>query len=392
MTERPSPATSAQRLFYFDLARALLMFLGVPYHVARIYGSGRDNAVLSNDRSTVLDLLAEFLHSFRMESFFAVAGFFSLLILLREPVWTWLQGRLVRIAVPLICCTLLFAPVQAYTLTRYAMMTGALPSGDFGDAFLARYLALPYTVMHLWFLHALLGLTIALAAAAWICRSIPACGRLASALADGLARLSSRPFWMGGILLAALFSIVWMVSPPPQPFIPMFFVNKIWLFAPFFLFGAAMAARPALREWMIRTDALTPLLALAFSALFVVADHVAGSGSMLRAVGACGAGLFWLHTILSMAARHLDRHSPLVRHMCDASFTVYLFHLPIALLLALPLLRVSWPPVLEFLILVTVTTALSLIIHEIIRKSALLSLMFNGVSPAKFHRKSSAAA
>lgn len=380
-------ATKAPRLFYFDVARALLMFLGVPYHVARIYGNGRDNAVLSPDRSSALHFLAEFLHSFRMESFFVVAGFFSLLILAREPVWTWLRGRLVRIAVPLVCCTFLFAPIQTFTLTLYAERQGSLGWTSFAQAYWARLSTTPFTIMHLWFLHALLGLTLLLGAFAFCVRRFPSLRAFFSRFLDGLQQITRLPFWLGGLLLMLPGAVVWAVAPPPSPFFPMFFVNKAWLFAPFFFFGAAMASRPELREWVIRRDRIALVLAPIFSLFFVWVEGNFASGHLLEGVAACAAGLFWLHAILSVASSHLNRHTPLVAYLCDASFSVYLFHLPIALLLALPMLRVQWPPLVEWFLLVAMTTLLSVLLHEIVRRSMLLSLMFNGVQPSRFRQK-----
>lgn len=377
--------STTPRLFYFDLARALLMFLGVPYHVARIYGDGRENIVLSLDKSSFLHFLAEFLHSFRMESFFIVAGFFSLLTLMRDSTGGWLKGRMIRIAVPLAACTILFAPVFLFIRLEYDRAMGV---ADNRHTFLELLADSPIAIMHLWFLHALLLLTIFLGICAFVVRGNATAREGVTRLSDLVQRTVGMPFWLGGLILMIPAALIWMLAPPPSPFYPMYFINKAWIYAPFFLFGCLMAARPALRDWVIAKDGVAILLGVLFSLLFIwgVQRHV----RIAEAIGASAAGLFWLHAILSLASRHFDRHSPVVAYLCDASFTVYLFHLPIALLLAIPLLDVSFPPVLEWAALVAVTTCLSVLVHEVIRRSATLSLLFNGVSPRKYRRKAAA--
>lgn len=226
---------------------------------------------------------------------------------------------------PLVCCTFLFAPIQTFTLLKYAQIQGKVAPGSFEASYWTRLSDTPFTIMHLWFLHALLGLTIMLAVLAVPVRANAGIGRFVSGMLDRITRITRLPFWLGGLILLLPGAIVWALAPPPDPFFPMFFVNKAWLFAPFFLFGAAMSVRPELREWVIRRDP----------------------------VAACGAGLFWLHAILSLAGAHLNRRTPVV----------------------------------EWLLLVAVTTLLAVGLHEIVRRSALLSLMFNGVSPGKFRKK-----
>jgi len=377
-----------RRLFSFDAARALLMFLGVPYHVARIYGEGRTNAVLADEWSAWLGVFAEFIHSFRMEAFFAVAGFFSLLILLREPAWPWLRSRLVRILVPLGFCSFLFSPIQSLTLTLYELIRGEVQAGNFRHAYWARLLDNPVTILHLWFLHTLLLLTLGLAIAAWLIETRDWARQLANRAMHLAMRVTRMPFWLGALWLSGPIALVLASAPAPTPFVPMFFVNKVWTFAPFFLVGAAMAASNDFRDWFLRPNRISKWAAPGFSMIFVAGELHPEWATLTGPIGAAGAGIYWLHLILSLAGQHLDRHSPLIAHLCDASFSVYVFHLPIALLLALPLMSVGIPPVPEFGLLVVVTTTLALGLHEIVRRSCLLSLMLNGVSPSKFRRMS----
>src|SRR5262245_10746740 len=80
------------RLRYIDFCRAVLFSLGVILH----------SAWLLKDRSPFLTHVHDFIHSFRMESFFLIAGFFSAMTLYRNPPEKFLRMRLLRLFVPLV--------------------------------------------------------------------------------------------------------------------------------------------------------------------------------------------------------------------------------------------------------------------------------------------------
>src|SRR6185436_13780013 len=54
------------------------------------------------DRSPFLGHVHGFIHSFRMDSFFLITGFFSAMILFRNPPEKFLRMRLLRLFVPLV--------------------------------------------------------------------------------------------------------------------------------------------------------------------------------------------------------------------------------------------------------------------------------------------------
>lgn len=369
------------RLFYFDFARALLMLLGLPYHIARIYGASRENPIKSDDTSHLLEYLADFLHSFRMEAFFFIAGFFSLFVLLKmHAILPWLRSRLIRICAPLITCTLLFAPIFA------AIILAGNGEPVNGKSLLALWKQPGiHWVYHLWFLYVLAFETLLLGAIVAAIRHVPPAGWLARR-GDALIPLATRlPFIVCASIAVVVITVFWMapygfervtgVSLNP---IPLFvdFIRTVQYF-PFFALGALMAARPALLEWFLIPRGWTPILAIAFSGLYLLAVHTP-SLKPLSYVGLAGAGLFWLHAILTTCRKHLDSHSPAIAYLCEASFTIYLFHLPIACALGLLLLQVGWPPIVEFLIILALTLVSTMAVHEVVRRSALLGLLFNG--------------
>lgn len=78
----------------------------------------------------------------------------------------------------------------------------------------------------------------------------------------------------------------------------------------------------------------------------------------------------------SLRIRHVPR---LVRNISDASFTMYLLHLPFIFVGHLALSALVWHPWLEFGVVVTASGVISYGFHRIlVRRSALLSLLLNG--------------
>ena len=99
---------------YLDTARAVLMLLGIPLHASMIYGDGAQWMISSPEKSYFIGMLGVAIHSFRMHAFFAIAGYFSLVLIRRRGTSSWLRSRLTRIGVPLLAATFLLNPIQGF--------------------------------------------------------------------------------------------------------------------------------------------------------------------------------------------------------------------------------------------------------------------------------------
>ena len=93
------------------------------------------------------------------------------------------------------------------------------------------------------------------------------------------------------------------------------------------------------------------------------------------------AAMGWVVLILSMLRRHAGAPNAKVRALVDASFTIYLLHQPVILILGLLLLPVHAPPVLEWLLITPLTLGLCYAVHGLIRSHPILLFAFNGVLP-----------
>ena len=92
------------------------MFLGILLHGSLTYFSQLFSMELfwpaDNDQSLNLALLFDFIHTWRMPTFFLLAGFFAHLVIERKHFFYFFRDRLKRILLPL----LIFGPIMALVL------------------------------------------------------------------------------------------------------------------------------------------------------------------------------------------------------------------------------------------------------------------------------------
>ncbi len=144
-----------EREYFLDSIRACLMLLGVPFHVSLIYSS-QSWAVNSHDASLWLTTLNDFIHSFRMQVFFVISGYFSYMLYLRYQPQRFLKVRLERVGIPMLTA------VPLITLPQFFMLKAWTPKlSNWNNLSLYdKYNTLMWELIsHLWFLLVLVLLT-----------------------------------------------------------------------------------------------------------------------------------------------------------------------------------------------------------------------------------------
>ena len=156
------------------------MMLGIVLHAALAYFAGDADADYGafwpqDDQQSPLSwIIFTFIHSWRMPTFFLLAGFFAHLVLDRRGDGYFVRDRLNRILLPLIVFGLIMA----------AIIPSIWVSAFARELSLVTPLEIPPTIGHLWFIYHLVYLYVILVAARWIASKIP------------------RPLPLGRILLA----------------------------------------------------------------------------------------------------------------------------------------------------------------------------------------------
>ena len=142
----------AKRLHHLDAARALLLLLGLPFHVATKAIFESEPAAIDFQQSLLIGGWASVTHVFRMFAFFMLAGYFAGMIRERKGTKAWLTERLRRLGLPFV------ASLATLGALQFALQDLLLHKSS------PTFVGLPLALDHLWFLVVLLGFCMVYAA------------------------------------------------------------------------------------------------------------------------------------------------------------------------------------------------------------------------------------
>ncbi|MCB2015026.1 MAG: acyltransferase family protein [Sphingobium sp.] len=370
-----------QREHHWDALRALLMLLGLPYHVALAYhiGSGTGQAWIVNAHEGVpcFAQLAQFIHFFRMPAFFMIAGYFTALLLARRAPAIWLQGRFKRLGIPLLVTLITLNPLlnMACELSNFPL-DGAIRSWLHNSSKSGGY-----WVRHLWFLIVLLYYS--LAAAALVSWFPGLRGRQVSSAKDSWLAAHFTLFWFALAAIVAvweavsieLFYMGGLATNVPQQ---IFRLDETLKYLPYFLIGAVLARMPLTRAKLYRLSPAITMAGVVFAGLALL--YAKGLWPPYGRLLSTMAALCLTQPVLAVLRHIADTPSAAVRQVVDASFVIYLFHLPILCWLVIAFVPVAMPVVVKALLVLLLTFALSWVAWEVVSRSAVLRLLYDGIS------------
>ncbi|HVT72592.1 MAG TPA: acyltransferase family protein [Lacunisphaera sp.] len=397
----PSAAAPVGRLDYLDATRAFALLLGVVFHASLSFSPYFMGWAVQDVATS--PLVPDFIlvsHSFRMELFFLLAGFFSEGLLRRQGPGGFLRSRAVRLGVPLVAGWFLLRPL----LVSGWIMGAASMRGDYhfwagiraGFAGLRELPAGLFTGSHLWFLYYLLLATgLLLVARLAVRAAIRAWGGEPAVIGfrSGLDRAAGwlvHSGWGLPLLIlptaAALWSMrFWGMETPDQSLQPNLPVLAIygggfalgWMIgrqAPGTMakFGRITASRVLLlAAGLVASLKLNPIQADPGHPHFVLAHagFVLGYATLMWTLVALTTGMFRLLC---------SRPRPLVRYLADSSYWVYLVHLPVVVWLQVAVAEVQLPWSLKLAIVVAATLAIALLTYDLFVRSTWLGQILNG--------------
>lgn len=346
------PLKASERLNGLDALRAFALLLGVVLHSAMpfmtppgVWAVGTDNPV------SLAGWLVYYLHSFRLETFFLMAGFFGALVIEKRGVAAYLRDRAQRVLL-----VFLVALYPCKFLLQVLWIRGGLethwlvlPPENQGQSVLElTLLALQREewprlyLTHLWFLYTLFCISLLFVVAHALLRLVPRPAGAPEGEGVLLSRLASSrlaPLVLAVTvtpLLAAMTttnidtpdtSFAW--SGPVMGLYGLFFVLGAWL-------HGHREVLPALaRHW--RMFLILGFLASWPGALGVgMRDRGAAfaiehphflrwAGSLCTALLMSGSVLGWLGYFVA----RFERPSARIRYLADASYWIYVAHLPV---------------------------------------------------------------
>jgi glucans biosynthesis protein C len=328
------PARQADRtvrLPALDAVRAGALLLGIVLHATLAFlppGELRVWPVVDRTSSHTLGLATFVIHTFRMLLFFILAGLFARMLMFRDGMGGFIRGRARRVLLPFVAALVVLVPV-----------TAAIPLVVAYDGF--EFGRLPQ-FMHLWFLYLLLWFYALIVIATITGRVAPlALHRLLQRVGDRVAHSAWLPVVVAIPCAAALLSLpVWVpwFGIPPAEALPnraawVCYGTAVWVG---WLLHRRLDALQVLerRRWAYAALAITATVACL--AIVGVRPNYAvvagGTGPAVYAWLYIVAGWSWSLAIIGFATRVSAAPNPAVRFVADASYWVYLMHLPLILL------------------------------------------------------------
>ncbi len=382
------------RLHALDAVRAFALLLGVVFHAGFSFIPGMIPgiwAINDSSPSVTVSVLLFTSHIFRMTLFFFIAGFFARMMFERKGARGFWSNRSKRILVPLIVGWVVIFPTLAavwiWGLTK--TFGGALPAAP-ADVPAPPAGAFPLT--HLWFLYYLL----VLYAIVVLCRTIVVRldrGGSIRGFADtairGAIRSGTAAVLLAMPLTLALYFradwVIWFGIPTPdRSLIPE--LTSLVCFGTALAFGWLVHVQPDLLQVWKKQWAAHLAVALGATAVCVwiagptpsFVPRAPGLEKLAFAFSYSLATWCWSLAIVGGAMQFFARASDRVRYVADASYWIYLVHLPVVAAMQVLVGHLPWHWSLKFPVILSVSFAVLFLSYRIFVRSTFIGQMLNG--------------
>lgn len=385
--------SGGERLHALDAARAGALLLGVVFHASMAYLPGPQIWFVQDDTAPAMALIFYVSHIFRMSLFFLLAGFFARMMLRRKGTSGFIGNRARRILLPLVVgWPIIFMAIIACLI--YGFIQSVPPGTEPPPS--PPMTAQNFPLTHLWFLYVL----IIFYAAALILRGIIVAvdrkEKLRKGLVDPLVRFfAGSP--LGLVFLAAPIAAIFIATPdwyfwfgvptPDHGLIP----NNIALvsFGTAFAFGWLLQRQTGLLEKWRRLWFANLFLAIALTAgcLYIVGTPpllVPAAGDWKEVVYACAYALAiwcWVAGLVGLAMQVFSRRNPAVRYVADASYWIYIAHLPVVMALQAALLKAGLPLWQKFAVLNAAAFIILFLSYALLVRHSFIGATLNGKRP-----------
>ena len=356
------------------------MLLGVVLHTSLIYGPSIKEFWNVQDLYTnniIFDIAALFIHLFRIPVFFVLAGFFSALLSYQKGKIPMLINRFKRILLPALCFNFLLWPLMA--LSHWFAVSKMYPTQDIFSVLgykneLWTFL-FPANSFNLWFLYyyfylaVLTGIT-----QRYLVISQQLINRIIDFIIPICKILILRIilFSLPIFLLLIFFNIEW-IETPPQLLID---VPSFILYAIYYIMGWVLFTKKQLfyylsdrAVWILMIGLLLFLAKLLTinDAHFYLSACINASFSMSMVLG-----------LIGMAYKSITYYNRYIRYLSDASYWIYLIHVPILITLSGILYNINLNVFVKFSLVLIGTYSIALLSYQLVVRSSFIGQFLNG--------------
>jgi glucan biosynthesis protein C len=370
-----------ERLHSLDALRAIMMLLGLVIHSAITYGTIDYGTgwSLKNPNTTHLsnDFIVIFIHAFRMQTFFLVAGFFGALLFYERRPLKMMKNTTSRIVLPFLVFLFLLWPSIIFTFDyTQAIFEGSNDAlAKALSSFSSLEVLIPKSIFHLWFLYYLAMITFISVGLALVFRKLPKVTR----------SISKAFYWviqktvLRIVIFASISAMVYFLMgayevATSSSLIPD--LNTFFYYFVFYMLGWLLFKSKHLLATFIKYDWLNVMIGvLLFLVYFLMNDALSYEAQIVLK------SLFvWclIFGITCLFIRYGSRHSAKMRYISDASYWVYLVHLSFTAIIAS--LIVDWliPATLKFLVVLISTGVICFVSYHYLDRNTFIENFLNG--------------
>lgn len=372
-----------ERIHALDSLRAIMMLLGIVLHTAMTYSVTDYNPSwpykdigathLSND------YMHELIHSFRMQIFFVVAGFFASLLFYERSPRKMIKNRINRILLPFIVFLFILWPLIAFshTYTLLAFNGTANALSETLDS-LKSVSFIPLSTFHLWFLYYLSMISAVSVGVALLLKKLPF---LTSRISQAFNWIIPKPV-LRVLIFAGLNCIVYFIMgawyvDTSLLFTPHF--NTFFYFSFFYYIGWILFKSKHLLEKMMKLDWACTILGIVLFTAYLLVNMIFEPFQLVTHILIKSISVWLLiFGITGLFMRYGSKHSPLMRYISDASYWVYLLHLPLTVII--PSFIVDWPlhSTFKFLFVVLTTAFICFSTYHYLVRGTFIGKFLNG--------------
>jgi ABC-type multidrug transport system ATPase subunit/peptidoglycan/LPS O-acetylase OafA/YrhL len=337
MNTLPNPEN---RLHALDAVRGFALLLGVAFHAALSFMPGWPPGIWAmndNSPSQFLSDAAFVTHIFRMSLFFFIAGYFGRLLYQKLGASAFWANRGKRIAIPLVAGWVVLFP-----MISFVWVTGITKVFGGNMPPMPEMPKVPgaFPLTHLWFLYQLLLIYVAAISIRSIIARLDPAQKLRNFI-DKVVHASIRtliPTHLLGLPLAfALMSLpVWFywqgIPTPDQSLIPR--IPASVGFGTAFVFGwlvhrSSNALEAIAQRWIPNLIVAAVTTGFMLHLMHETPMAAPGTTKTLFALNFGVAVWAWVLGLTGAALRFLSNYSATRRYIADASYWIYLMHLPV---------------------------------------------------------------
>ncbi len=378
-----------ERIHALDSLRAIMMLLGVVLHTTMTYAD-TDYGLgwgLKDIGATHIsnDYIHRVIHSFRMQTFFVVAGFFaSLLFYERSPI-KMIKNRVNRIVLPFIVFLFVLFPLVMFSFKYSSLVFDGTENALSQALNYTRGLPfVPNSTFHLWFLYYLSMISAMSVGIALLLKKLPS---LTSHISQAFNWVIVKPI-LRVLIFTGLTCLVYLIMgasyvEASNSFTPDFNIFMYYSF--FYYVGWILFKSKHLLNKMMTFDWACTIIGLLLYTAYLIVGLIFNPFNFLTHI-LINSLVVWLFIfgITGLFIRYASNHSSLMRYVSDSSYWVYLLHLPLTAII--PSFIVDWPlpATIKMLFVVLSTSVICFTTYHYLVRGTFIGKFLNG---RKYSRK-----